>query len=167
MKKPIYLAFLVAFSCAPPSQNVDSIDFETEKQKILEVIGNETKYYFEENYEAWRNCFLDTSYVRYYGYWEGFKTKLRLYNGFDTLDQIKKAQFKRGSTLWAGSYEERINKNIRIYKDIAWITFDETSFDNKTQEVLGRSVGTRILEKHNGEWKIVYLSYYFIPDPIP
>lgn len=164
---PYLFVVFTVIGCTRMSPMETAIDFEKEKQEIFTVIANETKYYFEENYEQWRACHLDTSYFRSYGYWEGWKVKVKYYNGFDTLDQVKKAQFKRGSTLWKGSTEIRSNENARIFNDIAWVTYEQTSIDNATQDILGRSLETRILEKHSDKWKLVYLGFHFLPDSIP
>lgn len=161
----LYLLIIAASGCTSMSREVP-IDFEKEKQNIFTVIENESGYYFEEDYEQWRNSYLDTNYVRHYGYWEGWKDKVKYYNGFDTLDQIKKAQFKRGSTKWKESSSKRHNENVHIFKDVAWVTFESVSYDNATQDILGKALATRILEKHNGQWKLVYLGFYYLLDSI-
>lgn len=98
------------------------------------------------------------------GYWEGFPEKISYHNGFESLKETKKKQFEQDQTLWKGSTEERDNECIRVVRDMAWYTFDQYSYEKGTRKLLGKSLETRILEKQNGEWKIAYLGYYYLPD---
>ena len=66
--------------------------------------------------------------------------------------------------IWAGSIEERINENFRISKDMAWYTFEQFSYEKGTRKQVGRSLETRILEKHDDKWKIAYLGYHYFPE---
>lgn len=50
---------------------------------------------------------------------------------------------------------ERNDFEIRLNKDMAWATFNQITTDNGTGSKTER--GTRILERINGEWKIVYV----------
>lgn len=55
----------------------------------------------------------------------------------------------------------RENINMRIYKDLACMTFDQYGEDtgDPTMDMPGLSRETRILEKHDGKWKIVYVGW--------
>jgi hypothetical protein len=55
----------------------------------------------------------------------------------------------------------RENINIRILQDAAWVTFDQYGKDNgePVMDMPGLSRETRFLEKHNGQWKIVYVGW--------
>src|SRR6266542_4639200 len=103
-------------------------------------------------------------YFREYGYWEGYPEKVKHFNGFDTLENFKQKQFNENGTIWKGSYEKRYNENFRIYPDIAWYTFEEKSYNSETDAFLGRSFETRILEKHDGKWKVAYLGFHYLPN---
>jgi hypothetical protein len=50
-----------------------------------------------------------------------------------------------------------------ITRDMAWSTFEQLSFEADTDNFLGKSLETRILEKVNGEWKIAYIGYHYFP----
>lgn len=88
------------------------------------------------------------------------------HNGFESLKAEKKKQFDANETIWQGSTEERENENFRISSDMAWYTFEQFSYEKDTRKLLGRSLETRILEKHEGEWKIAYLAYHYFPDTV-
>jgi hypothetical protein len=55
----------------------------------------------------------------------------------------------------------RKNYNFRISENMAWCTFDEYGQDNKQpdMDMPGLTRSTRIFEKQNGEWKIVYVGW--------
>lgn len=142
---------------------VFSQDTETEKNAIRKVIANETGMYYKQDFEGWKKNFVNENYFRQHGYWEGYPEKVKYFNGFDTLQEVKALQFKEDRTYWKGSYEKRTNENFRIYNEVAWYTFEQDSFESGTDRFLGRSVEVRILEKHNREWKIAYLGYHYLP----
>ncbi|HYT73543.1 MAG TPA: nuclear transport factor 2 family protein [Vicinamibacterales bacterium] len=61
----------------------------------------------------------------------------------------------------------RENLNVRIQGDVAWVTFEQhgiTTGDSKF-DMPGLSYATRILEKHGGKWKVVYLGYLLAGNP--
>lgn len=154
---------LLAFVLATVSLTAQTADFEKEKAAIQQVIGNETETYYQQDFEGWKKNFVNADYYRQHGYWEGYPEKVKYFNGFDTLSRVKELQFKQDRTIWKGSYEKRFNENFRIYKDVAWYSFEQDSFDGKTNQFLGRSVEMRVLEKHDGEWKIAYIGFQYLP----
>lgn len=166
MKKAIVLLSLFALftGCQTEPQ---AIDFEKEKAAIRAVIAKETESYYRQDFEAWKSTYLDSPAFRKYGYWEGFPEKVTFHNGFESLKAEKKKQFDANETLWQGSTEERENENFRISNNMAWYTFEQFSYEKDTRKLLGKSLETRILEKHDGEWKIAYLGYHYFPDTTP
>ena len=144
--------------------NLDSRLLKQEKEAIRQLIANETESYYQQDFEAWKSNFVDAPYFREYGYWEGYPEKVKHFNGFDTLKNFKQKQFNENGTIWKGSYEKRYNENFRIYPDIAWYTFEEKSYNSETDAFLGRSFETRILEKHDGKWKVAYLGFHYLPN---
>jgi hypothetical protein len=153
--------FVLLLSACRPA--VPPLDHEAEKAAILAVVAGETESYYRQDYAAWRNTYLDTSYFRMSGYWEDFPHKVQWHDGFYSLDTLKKKQFEENRTIWKGSTEERSNEVLRIYPGVAWYTFDQDSYEKDTRRFLGRSKELRILEKHDGQWKIVYLGYHYLP----
>lgn len=53
--------------------------------------------------------------------------------------------------------------NLHIYNEVAWITFKQISRDQQTGEYLGEALETKILEKEDGDWKIAYLNFLYLP----
>jgi hypothetical protein len=157
----ILLLSALLFGCKKPAT---PIDFEKEKAAIQAVIAKETESYYKQDFEAWKSTYLESPAFRKYGYWEGFPHKVEFNNGFKSLEEIKKKQFEANETIWKGSTEERANENFRISHDMAWYTFEQFSYEKDTRKLLGKSLETRILEKHDGAWKIAYLGYHYLPE---
>lgn len=158
-----WLILLTGLCANTLSAQVLNNNLEKEKTAIRSVINNETETYYKQDFEGWKKNFVNATYFRQYGYWEGYPEKVRYYDGFDTLQKVKASQFKENRTYWKGSYEKRLNENFRIFKDVAWYSFEQESFDGKTNEFLGKSLELRVMEKHKGEWKIAYLGFHYLP----
>jgi hypothetical protein len=135
---------------------------ESEKEAIRKVIALETESYYRQDFETWKSTYVDSPYFRSYGYWEGYDDKVRYFNGFDDLEAAKKKQFEENKTIWTGSTETRENENIRVSSDMAWYTFEQKSV-SKEGKFLGKSLEVRVLEKHQGKWKIAMLGFYYFP----
>lgn len=163
---PVVLPALVITSlfAAQCKEEPAPIDIVKEKAAVKAVIAKETETYYRQDFEGWKSTYLESPDFRMRGYWEGFPEKISFHNGFESLKAMKKTQFEKNETLWVGSTEERENEMIRIGKDMAWYTFDQYSYEKGTHKLLGKSMETRILEKVDGEWKIAYLGYYYLPD---
>ena len=166
MKRIIFLLgtcfFLV--NCKEQKQESATLDFEKEKAAIQAVIAKETESYYKQDFEAWRSTYLQSPAFRKFGYWEGYPEKVVSNIGFESLEKEKKKQFDKSQTLWQGSTEERKNENFRISNNMAWYTFEQSSYEKDTRKLLGISLETRILEKENGEWKIAYLGFHYYPE---
>ena len=146
-----------------PLMGITNGNTEAEKEAIRNVVEKKTTSYYKQNFEEWKSVFVQEDHFRQHGYWEGYPEKVRYFNGFDTLQKVKALQFQENRTYWKGSYEKRYNENFRIYDKVAWYSFEQDSFDGKTNRFLGKSVELRILEKHNKEWKIAFLGYHYLP----
>jgi len=61
----------------------------------------------------------------------------------------------------------RDHLNVRIHRDVAWVTFEQHGVDTGEPrfDMPGLSYETRIFEKHDGKWKIVYLGYLLKGQP--
>lgn len=158
----VVLAVIVGVACK--QSKLSDNELEQEKTAIKAVIAMETDAYYKQDFTRWKQAFVDQPYFRSYGYWEGYPEKVRYYNGFDALESFKKTQFDQDKTVWKGSKEIRTNENLRVTDDMAWYTFEQKSLSADGKTVLGNSVETRILEKHEGQWKIAYLGFHYLPE---
>lgn len=158
------LLFSLSILLSSCTQQPPAVDFEKEKAAIQAVIAKETESYYKQDFEGWKSTYLESPAFRMYCYWEGYPEKVKFYNGFESLKTEKKKQFDADATLWKGSTEERTNENFRIAHDMAWYTFEQYSYEKDTRKFLGKSLETRILEKVDGQWKIAYLGYHYLPE---
>jgi len=175
MKKLVILYFAICIlSCDNKnSQNQitnvldsNSPEYMEESSKIMDVINEEFKAYYVKDYEAWQSKFIHQDYLKYWGYWEGYPEKVRQYNSWEELNTDKK---KRMAGEIKAYWDENVvgndirDLNVQIRGDVAWVTFRQRSTDQETGELLGNSLETKILEKENGEWKIAYINFIYLP----
>ncbi len=160
---PLLGICILVINCTQQQPATHAVDFEKEKAAIQAVIAKETESYYKQNFEAWKSTYLQSPAFRKHGYWEGYPEKVISVIGFESLAAEKKKQFDANETLWRGSTEERTNEHFRISNDMAWYTFEQSSFEKDTRKFLGKSLETRILEKENGQWKIAYLGFHYYP----
>lgn len=140
----------------------------TEESAILAVITEQTRAYFERDYEAWLNTHVTTDYYTEHKYWDGWKEKVRRTNGWAAHEAKAKERFdpKKPTNKWNAAQYIRDNVNIRISRsgDMAWVTYTQQAVDPKTGEIVGQSYESRVMEKHDSQWKIAYLGYHYLPE---
>lgn len=140
-----------------------------EEKAIMAVIHEETRSYFERDFEAFKNTHVLEDYYREHKYWEGWEDSVvkSTYGWAEKVKQSKK-QFQKDEpeSKWDISNYEKTELNIRISDsgDMAWVTFFEKAFNPQTKEVIGQAYGTRVMEKQGGQWKIAYLGYHYLPE---
>ena len=82
--------------------------------------------------------------------------------GWEDISERIKQQFAANPASNPSAEKvRRENINIRVGTDMAWVTFDQYAPDAQEpdMDMPGLSHETRILEKHDGCWKLVYLGY--------
>jgi hypothetical protein len=134
------------------------VDYAKEQAQILQLIDTESKAFWDKDYNTWAACWVQKPYIRTMGWWK------------DGGVTVVKGWEERGART-KGYMEEfpepnpqnvrRENINIRIFQDAAWVTFDQYGTDTgePVMDMPGLSRETRFLEKHNGQWKIVYVGW--------
>ena len=137
-----------------------AVDYEKEKEAILKVIGEESAGFWEKDFERYAACWVQEPHVRTMGWWA---------DGGVTVVAGWQERAKRTRAHMAASPEPnptatkviRKNMNMRIFKDVAWLTFDQYGEDtgDDLMDMPGLSRETRILEKHDGQWKIAYVGW--------
>lgn len=137
-----------------------TIDFEMEEAAIMKVITAESAAFWNKDFEKFAACWVHGPHIRTMGWWEA---------GGVTVVEGWEERAKRTKRHMEASPEPnptatnviRKNMNIRIFKDVAWLTFDQYGEDtgDPNMDMPGLSRETRILEKQNGEWKIAYVGW--------
>lgn len=133
---------------------------ENDRQAILEVMARESAAFWNKDYEGWANCWVQAPYVCRTGWWSLGGVTLR--RGWNELsDRTRQAIADNPKPNPTAGEFRRENVVLRVSEDMAWVTYDqyapdtgETAFD-----MPGLSRETKIFEKHQGEWKLVYVSY--------
>jgi pyocin large subunit-like protein len=136
------------------------VDFEKEKKAILEVIDGESTAFWNKDFDTYASYWAHESHVRTMGWWQdGGVTTV---NGWDERAKRTKSHMEKSPEPNSTANNViRKNMNFRIFKDVAWLTFDQYGEDtgDQTMDMPGLSRETRILEKMDGEWKIVYVGW--------
>jgi len=160
------LSLCFQFACTPVekmearSDTLPAVDYENEKAAILEVINEESAGFWDKDFERYANCWVKGPHIRTMGWWE---------DGGVTVVEGWEERAKRTKAHMEASPEPnptatnviRKNMNLRIFKDVAWLTFDQYGEDtgDETMDMPGLSRETRILEKVDGKWKIAYVGW--------
>lgn len=135
-------------------------DHSAYANQIMEVITSESIAFWNKDFEAWARCWLHTPYIRMMGWWA--RGGITVTEGWETLSsRIKELMTENPEPNPTAAKVRRENINMHIDGNMAWVTFDQYGEDTGDLEMdmPGLSHETRILEKHNGEWKIVYVNW--------
>jgi hypothetical protein len=144
----VVLVFLTGAAISP--KNV-----EKEKEAIKKVITEGTDSYRAKNYERMAATWVqDESIVKLraakVGYTENY--------GWKDVGSIYSDDFKDMPEPLTGKYK-KVNWKIKVYKESAWSVHDELQYDDEGEET--KQIITHFLEKHKGEWKVVFMSQIF------
>lgn len=131
---------------------------ETDRDKILKVIENESKAFWDKDYDSWASWWVHEPYIRTMGWWD--RGGITVVSGWEERESRTKEHMKNNPKPNPQNVR-RENINMRIYQDAAWVTFDQYGSDTgePDMDMPGLSRETRFLEKHNGHWKIVYVGW--------
>ncbi len=148
--------FLTAytFRAAAPS----TLDYNQERARILRVIETESGAFWDKDYDKWAACWAHEPYIRTMGWWkDGGVTVVKGWEERGPRTKEHMEQFPEPNP----QNVRRENINMRIVGDAAWVTFDQYGKDNgePVMDMPGLSRETRFLEKHDGQWKIVYVGW--------
>lgn len=155
MKK--YFVLIVILMLVAGTACQETIDIEKDKEAIIAVIEEETDAAVYADYERWANTYVqDETNVRLSANSEGYN----LIVGWEDLDNYFKEAFENideQGPVWKGV---KTNYKIKVYSNAAWVMCDETAVNAETGEEMNwTAIESRILEKIDGEWKIVFLSF--------
>lgn len=171
MKKNLWTLFalilLVGTSCQ------EKIDIEKEKEAVKTVIESFINDRTELDYDGYINAWVDEPYS--FVSWAG-KDGHTFIHLEDWKKQGKEDFAKMMQAQKEGGYSiiiEPIDFTIKVYQEAAWVHFKnkwtKVSEENEETEDLGETFLIISLEKHNGEWMIVYvsavLSYSYDEEP--
>lgn len=150
MKKQLLLITTVILFAGMSCEQ--SIDVEKEKAAIIAVIEEETNAFYARDLDRMNAVYPadgDATHLNAtrggYGYttdWDGGASFTEFFEANPEPSQ---------------NNEVKKNYRIRVYKDAAWASYDNESY-NEDGELLVASKHDQFLEKQGGQWKIVFMS---------
>ncbi len=148
----LLFCFLISlWSCKKKDANVMinsivEIDPQIEKEKILDVINNETKAAFQRDYEGWKDKWIQEDYVTktYINFADSSMTETL---GWDEINAFVKNYIdEHPEPDPLPTLVQEID--VRVYGNGASVDYEQQD------EERGLKRESRLMEKKNGEWKI-------------
>jgi hypothetical protein len=125
------------------------VDEMQEVESVKAAIDRESQAFFGMDYSLWAESWAHVPYA----YWSfADTTDVNYFEGWEAIERGFKDYFKTSTPSKAKM--NRTYNDVRVYGNAAYARFTQKVEDN-----LGRDeqVEVRMLEKHNGQWKIVYV----------
>jgi hypothetical protein len=147
MKTTFFLAAILSLftsSLFAQQEKVAQPILSTEEMAIKTVIENETEFFFQNKYDKWAECVAQDT-MTYFTYISPYTSKKGIWEakGWEEVSKsVKKTMKEKKPT---GDYPAKSNYQFRINGNMAFVTFQEGS----------NLEGTRIMEKKNGQWRIL------------
>jgi hypothetical protein len=133
---------------------------EAEEAAILEVIERQAATFWAKDFQGWADTWVHAPHVRRLGWSEaGGVVSVEGWNAIGA--RMKKSMADNPTPNLTLAKLVREHLNFRIYGDVAWVTFEQhgVSTGEPRFDMAGLSYETRILERHDGKWKVAYLGY--------
>lgn len=138
------------------------IDEKKELVAIMQTIETETDCFFQRDYKCWQQQWVQEGHV--FQAWSNADGTFDARTGWTAVDEgignyIKNNPIQEG----ASSHPKVIRKNqvVKFYSnDVAYLTWDQYNSNPKTGK-FRYSKESRIMEKHNGHWKIAHVSAFW------
>ena len=132
----------------------EHINIEKEQEAIKAVIENESNAAWARNFEKQAELFVQNeSLVRL----SAGRTSFTFREGWDKISSGYRGYYSRNPNPSTNTWEFS-NFKIKVYQESAWAVYDATWRDAEGK-FLSMHKSVRFLEKVDGKWKIVYLSW--------
>jgi DNA-binding CsgD family transcriptional regulator len=133
-----------------------------DEAKIIELINANRIAVWMADYEAYAKCFVHAPYTTRWN--ASIHAGIFVRQGWEEISARVRQQWKAPefSPNRAFAYETKVdNIQIRIMGDMAWVTYTQRYplQPNDHQGGLSPSCELRIVEKHDGEWRIAFLGF--------
>ncbi len=131
-----------------------------DREAILELLQRESTAFWNKDFDGYARCWAHGEYIRTMGWWK--TGGISITEGWETqAERVQSLMEEYPETNPTASRVRRENMNLLISGNMAWCTFDQYGEDtgDTAMDMPGRSRETRIFEKHDGEWKIVYVGW--------
>jgi hypothetical protein len=129
-----------------------------DKAAIMKVIQEETAAFWHKDYKAFARYWVHAGYVQHH-----HRTPaggIAVLKGWGSISKtIRQYIEENPKPNPAANRAKRRKVSLRIGKDMAWISYEQHEIDSgepgMDKPELSRE--TKILEKHDGKWKLVYV----------
>lgn len=171
MKKiliPLGLIFCLSFSCKQSEKKEidlsDKIEFNEaiEKEAIMKIIEQETECFYKRDYNCWKENFAQTDYA--FQAWNNSDGTFEAKVGWAEIDEKSEKYIRENPVSPGGSSHpkvERRNMKTKFFGEtLAYIIWDQYN-SNENLKGYNHSKDTRIMEKIDGNWKIVNVTSYW------
>ncbi|MCU0469739.1 MAG: hypothetical protein MUF58_14160 [Arcicella sp.] len=137
------------------AQNVTTTE---EQDEIKQVIADEAKFFYARNADKWASCYRQTAQT----YWACIEEDGTLQReGWDNIAPFVMGYIKDNPKPIKCTFK-RENYNFRkVNPTYIWVTFDQTRTTAGKKDF---SKETRIMELIKGEWKIVNMTGFWMPN---
>jgi hypothetical protein len=153
MKKSLSILFVIALFTCPilKGQTANA----KEEAAIKAVIEGEIKASFDGDYDTWTSFFVHEPYMVWMQAWKDGKACWKGWQEISTQAKNFVKPERKGSMIFNGNYDYL----IRIYDNATYVSFTcKSTRISQGQSNVSDAMEVRFLEKHNGIWKIAYLS---------
>ena len=137
-----------------------AMNFDVEKKAINATIEKETQSFFARDYEAWKSNYAQTDYA--FQAWSNNDGTFDSNVGWTDINkQIGRYISENPEPLSSHPKVERKNMMYKFYGDnVAYLTWDQFNSD-KPEKNFHHSKEVRLMEKIDGQWKIVCVSAFW------
>lgn len=144
--RPTIMVICMLLSVSFLSAQQDN-NFSKKEQAVMQIIQQETAGWWERDYNKWADAWAHKDYIL----WSGTTQESHeQYDSWQTLSAYVKESFEAYPDPDSGDIT-RTDWQFRIYKNAAWVRFLQDAYTITTE--------TRMLEKVNGEWKLIYVGW--------
>ena len=127
---------------------------------IMATITGEAAAFWNKDFEAWSKHWVHAPYVRVMGWWATGGVTVR--EGWEKVGgEVKQMMQDNPQPNPTATRVRRENINLQVRGNVAWLTFDQYGLEtgDKAMDMPGLSQETRVLEKQDGKWRIVYVGW--------
>jgi len=129
-----------------------------DKAAIMKVVQEETTAFWNKDYKALARHWVHAGYVQHHH--RSPVGGIIVLKGWGPISKAIKQYIEQNTnTNPRANKAKRKKVSLRVGKDIAWISYEQHEIDSgepgMDKPALSRE--TKILEKHDGKWKIVFV----------
>ncbi len=147
ISKILCVCLLLSFTLSVSAQKKNA-----DAEAIRAVIERETKAFFEIDYKTWADSWAHTPYA----FWSfADTTDVNSFSGWAQIDKGFSEYFRTAKASTAKIDREWLNLDVKIYGNGAYVRFNQYVNDGTVRP---GQAEVRVLEKINGQWKIVCVS---------